>query len=86
MKIVIAASEMVPFAKTGGLADVTGALPLALEKLGAEVVMVLPRYQSISDTKFKIERVKDDISCSVIGKSIKVYFIENDAYFGRESL
>ncbi|MGD0336949.1 MAG: glycogen synthase GlgA [Candidatus Omnitrophota bacterium] len=86
MKIVIAASEMVPFAKTGGLADVAGALPLALEKLGAEVVMVLPRYQSISDTKFKIERLKDDISCSVIGKSIKVYFIENDAYFGRESL
>jgi len=86
MKIVIAASEVVPFAKTGGLADVTGALPLALEKLGQEVVVILPRYQSISDTKFKIERLNKDISYSIIGKSVKVYFIENNAYFGRDGL
>ncbi|MCM8796879.1 MAG: glycogen/starch synthase, partial [Candidatus Omnitrophica bacterium] len=40
MKIVIAASEVVPFAKTGGLADVAGALPLALENLKQEVIVV----------------------------------------------
>ncbi|MFH1578332.1 MAG: glycogen/starch synthase, partial [Candidatus Omnitrophota bacterium] len=37
MKVVICASEVVPFAKTGGLADVAGALPLELEKLKQEV-------------------------------------------------
>ena len=39
MKIVMVASEVVPFAKTGGLADVAGALPIALEKLGCEVII-----------------------------------------------
>ena len=39
MKIAMCASEVVPFAKTGGLADVAGALPLALEELGQEVII-----------------------------------------------
>jgi len=86
MKILLAASEVVPFAKTGGLADVAGALPLALEGLGEEVIIVLPRYKTISDSKFKIQRLKEDISYSVIGNKIKVYFIENDAYFNRDGL
>jgi starch synthase len=42
MKIVICASEVVPFAKTGGLADVAGALPLALEKEGQDVIVIMP--------------------------------------------
>ena len=45
MKIAICASEVVPFAKTGGLADVAGALPLALEKLKQKVVILLPFYR-----------------------------------------
>ncbi len=44
MHIVFAASECVPFAKTGGLADVVGALPLELAKLGHEVTVYLPLY------------------------------------------
>lgn len=40
-------SEATPFAKTGGLADVTGALPAALQKLGDEVAVVMPRYRQI---------------------------------------
>jgi len=52
MKIVIAASEVVPFAKTGGLADVAGALPLALEELNQEVIVVMPKYKAIQDSKF----------------------------------
>lgn len=44
MRILEAASEMVPFAKTGGLADVLGALPTALAKLGAEVKTFIPLY------------------------------------------
>lgn len=74
MKIAICASEVVPFAKTGGLADVTGALPLALEALGHEVIIIMPGYKQITDKK------------SVIGKNIRVYFIENDFSFGRDGL
>ena len=42
MKILYAASEAVPFCKTGGLADVAGSLPAALAAQGAEVAVVLP--------------------------------------------
>ena len=45
MRIVFVASEGVPFSKTGGLADVVGALPKALAKLGHELKVVLPRYR-----------------------------------------
>ena len=86
MKIAMLASEVVPFAKTGGLADVVGALPLALEDCGQEVIIIMPKYKCVTDVKFKITRVAKDISSSVIGKNIKVYFIENNAYFNRDSL
>lgn len=74
MKILFCSSEVVPFAKTGGLADVAGALPLALEALGEEVAIVMPQYKSISKCQ------------SSIGKDIKVYFITNDKYFKRDGL
>src|SRR3989338_7182479 len=86
MKIAICASEVVPFAKTGGLADVTGALPFELEALNQEVIIIMPRYKSIQETRFHIWRLKPDVSYSVIGKNIKVYFIEDDAYFNRDGL
>lgn len=86
MKIVMCASEVVPFAKTGGLADVAGALPQALETQGQDVIIVMPRYKAIQDSKFKIQRLKDDISYSTTGKNIKVYFIEKDSYFNRDAL
>jgi starch synthase len=47
MKILMVASEAAPFAKTGGLADVLGALPRALVELGDEVAVVLPKYQGV---------------------------------------
>ncbi len=86
MKIAFVASEVVPFAKTGGLADVAGALPIALEQAGCEVVVIMPRYKAIQDAKFSITRVSKDIATSRIGKNIKVYFIENDEYFKRDNL
>ena len=43
MKIAFASSEIVPFAKTGGLADVAGALPKELAKLGHEVKVFMPK-------------------------------------------
>ncbi len=86
MKVVMCASEVVPFAKTGGLADVAGALPLAAEELGEEVIIVMPRYKTIQGAKFNLEKLKEDISYLVVGKNIKVYFVEKDNYFNRDGL
>ncbi|MDD5595540.1 MAG: glycogen/starch synthase, partial [Candidatus Omnitrophica bacterium] len=86
MKIVMCASEVVPFAKTGGLADVAGALPLALEKEGQEIIIVMPKYKAVDEKKFNLKRLKNDISWTTLGKNIKVYFIEKEIYFNRESL
>src|SRR5215207_6063066 len=44
MRVILAASEVVPFSKTGGLADVAGALPKALVRVGCDVSVVTPRY------------------------------------------
>ena len=49
MKILFVSSEAVPFAKTGGLADVAGALPKALQRLGVEVRVILPKYKGIEE-------------------------------------
>ncbi|MDI6605565.1 MAG: glycogen/starch synthase, partial [Candidatus Omnitrophota bacterium] len=86
MKIAIAASEAVPFAKTGGLADVAGALPLALEKLGEEVILILPRYKCVDQAGCKIKPLDKGISYAVIGRNLRAYFIENNAYFKRDGL
>src|SRR5882672_10009383 len=48
MHILTVASEAVPFAKTGGLADVIGALPVALARLGHHVDVVIPRYRGVT--------------------------------------
>jgi len=48
MKVILASSEMVPYSKTGGLADVAGALPKALARLNCEISAVTPRYTGIS--------------------------------------
>ena len=57
MKILFAASEAVPFAKTGGLADVAGSLPQALAQAGNEVCVVMPLYakapQDCTDEDYK---------------------------------
>jgi starch synthase len=47
MKILMVASEARPFAMTGGLADVLGALPAALRELGHDVAVLIPRYRRI---------------------------------------
>ncbi len=61
MLIVSAASEVSPFAKTGGLGDVTGSLPLALRKLGHQILTFLPRYRTIDIKKNRLSIVIDPL-------------------------
>jgi starch synthase len=86
MKIAFCVSEVVPFAKTGGLADVSGALPLALEAAGLDVIIVMPGYPSVDRAGLKRWKLSPEISCACIGKELRTYFIDNEEYFGRESL
>jgi starch synthase len=51
MKIAFVTSEAVPFAKTGGLADVAGSLPASLAKLGCEVKLFMPKYFQVDEVK-----------------------------------
>ena len=57
MKILYAVSEAVPYAKTGGLADVAGALPKALAKLGHEVNLILPLYRKIKLEQYELQNI-----------------------------
>ncbi len=56
-KILFVTSEVVPFVKTGGLADVSAALPQMLAELGHEVRIVVPKYGAVDDRKYKIHEV-----------------------------
>jgi starch synthase len=56
-KILYVTSEVVPFMKTGGLADVSAALPQMLSELGHEVRIVVPKYGAVDDRKYKIHEV-----------------------------
>ena len=55
MKILFVASEVDPFAKTGGLADVAAALPKALAALGHDVRIVMPLYRQVNREKFGLK-------------------------------
>lgn len=57
LKILFVTSEVFPFVKTGGLADVSSALPQMLSELGHEVRIVIPKYGAVDDRKFKIHEV-----------------------------
>lgn len=102
LKILIASPEVVPFAKTGGLADVTGALPNALAKLGHQVKVILPKYRMVDQKKFGLTEVEAGFRQIPVGdasKDVSVkrlvgtgsgevewLFLANDEYFDREEL
>ncbi len=99
MHIAFAASECVPFSKTGGLADVVGALPRALAALGHQVSVYVPRYRQtkLADPQTMVRSVTipfDDKYrfCSVVTAGantpagVRFYFVDYPPYFDRESL
>jgi starch synthase len=100
MNILLATSEAVPFAKTGGLADVSGALPGELAKLGHQVAVIMPCYRQSQYCGQPIDRLGIDFIVPVgskmvsghIAKStmpggkVPVYLIQQDQYFDRDQL
>ena len=96
MKILFAASEMVPFCKTGGLADVIGALPPVLADMGHDVAVMLPGYSVIDRKRYgfrkktrridiKIGReIKPLVVSTAQWKGLVVHLLENEEYFGRK--
>ena len=98
MKVLYAASEAVPFCKTGGLADVAGSLPPALAAQGVETAVILPLYRRVK------ERFADQLTflcydyvdlawrhayCGLFSlayQGLTYYFIDNEYYFQREGL
>ncbi len=98
IKVLFAASEVAPFAKTGGLADVAGSLPKYLNKLGADVRVVMPKYKSIPynfvDQMEYLGYIYVDISwrhqyCGIfklVYEGVTFYFIDNEYYFKRDGL
>jgi starch synthase len=97
MHIAFAASECVPFSKTGGLADVVGALPKALADIGHRVTVYLPRYRQTklakSDVAIPSITVPFDDRyrfCSVLDggsiSGVEYYFIDYPPFFDRDAL
>ncbi|HOJ42827.1 MAG TPA: glycogen synthase GlgA [Syntrophorhabdaceae bacterium] len=98
MKILIASPEVNPFIKTGGLADVTGALPKALKRLGIEARVILPKHKGIDENKFPLRyknyKVRCPISLGFVEAEIVeseydgviAYLVEQDEYYNRDYL
>lgn len=98
MRIVMASSEATPLAKTGGLADVVGALPGALRRLGHDVSVVLPAFRGALE-RSRAEpteiRLSVPVSNRVVGADVyrgaladgtPVHLVRRDAYFDRDGL
>ncbi len=102
LKICYVSSEVVPFAKTGGLADVAGALPVALKETEQDIRVMMANYKSINERKFvlreviRLKEVKvtlDGDTKIVDGKTaflpnskVHVYFLHIPDYFDRKEL
>ncbi|MEA1919364.1 MAG: glycogen synthase GlgA [Campylobacterota bacterium] len=99
LNILFVASEVVPFAKTGGLADVSGALPKALKDLGHNIIVVMPRYYKIDPSK--LTQIDGTLgvpmgpmgelwaavyTTTLPGSDVPTYFIDHEQFFGRSGL
>ncbi len=93
LKILFLAAEAVPFAKVGGLADVAGSLPQAVQALGHDVRLMIPRYGTIRSDQFDLEKIGEPIpiplgpgveNVHLVGSHtghVPVYLIWDEHYF-----
>ncbi|MCL5771819.1 MAG: glycogen synthase GlgA [Actinobacteria bacterium] len=99
LKVAICSTEGFPFAKTGGLADVVGALPLSFKKINIEPVVIMPGYNFIFEKYKDITKILDNLKirinrnyfeyCDVFKinySGVNFYFIKNDKFFNRDYL
>ncbi|MDD5069230.1 MAG: glycogen synthase GlgA [Candidatus Omnitrophica bacterium] len=87
LKVLFASSEVFPFAKTGGLADVSSALPKALTLLGCQVAVCMPMYKNIVADDLKIVNSSDRVSYAHCSRSgVDYYFIIHDDFFKRSGI
>jgi starch synthase len=100
MRIAVIASEAAPFARTGGLGDVVGALPAALARLGNDVKVCLPRYGSIDAARFALMPLDWSANIPVADtprplsvaamhdrkSGIEYFFLGNQEFFSRQNL
>jgi len=98
MKVSFLASEVIPYAKTGGLADVAGALPRFLSGLGADVRVYMPLYREVRKKDLPLAPVLDRAALELGGEKIpfavfehrasgvSTFFIDRPEYFDRDQL
>ncbi|MDA0658849.1 MAG: glycogen synthase GlgA [Planctomycetota bacterium] len=100
MNILVASSEAVPFSKTGGLADVSGALPVEIARRGHNVSLFTPAYREVFQSGLRIDptEIRLDIpignriltgyllSSHLPDSNVPVYLIQQDSYFDRAQL
>ena len=97
MKVLFVAAEVAPFSKTGGLGDVSRALPAALARLGHEVLVVTPRYAQVDphgltalgeevSLRFPFGTVRAPLLESRPSPRHRVVFLENDALYSRTGI
>jgi len=88
IKVLFVASEVVPFAKTGGLADVAGSLPLELSEMDVDVRVIMPKYRSVKvpgdRTVIKKSSRHEAVQDNKVSEGVTVYLVENDDYFNRK--
>ncbi len=97
LNILFASPEVYPFAKTGGLGDVSSALPLALKQQGHDVRIILPKYSSVEQSKRSVKPTRLTVAVPVgpetksgelhesrLNRTVPVYFVGQDDYFDRE--
>ena len=95
MRILFIASEALPYAKTGGLADVIEALPKSLVKLGHEVAVFLPRYRGVKSTKVILPSMTipqglrlrfPAITDGSVLHGVRYFFLDDPFYFDRDGI
>ncbi len=102
LKVLYLSAEIVPFAKTGGLADVAGALPKAIRGLGHDIRAIMPRYGRVEVERFALRKLLDCLpvpmdertECAALyegsigegEKATPVYFVDSPRYFDRQGI